>query len=306
MLTAIRRGAGSARTMRHLRPAGKPAPPRPRRPESSSVAMTDSTSRSPARQALQQRVAALATVARVVDVARCPDRAVAPAATAATTLSQRARGTGFWPTTAAGACSQRPMQGARDDAHLGPEERRQALQQLAARRPARTTGRRRRAPSAAPARPRLPSRCRSGDRSSRPRRPRPAPAASPAASAARCAAERWPKRSWILCRCSISRSRWRDASPSSCCTSASASGSTRRPLGASRLRCRVGACGAIGMIGSATRLRAAPRRAPTGTSRRAPRPGSRSSRRRPECRARRGTAPPPRPRRRRRARRRSA
>ena len=37
MLTAIRRGAGSAATMRHLRPAGKPAPPRPRRPESSMI-----------------------------------------------------------------------------------------------------------------------------------------------------------------------------------------------------------------------------------------------------------------------------
>src|SRR6185369_5439474 len=49
------------------------------------------------------------------------------------------------------------------------------------------------------------------------------------------------------------------------------------------------------------RSRAAPHLAPTGTWRRAPRPGSRSSTRTPECRARRGTAPPPRPRRRRRA-----
>ena len=38
---------GLARTMRHLRPAGKPAPPRPRRPESSIAWMTDSTSRVP-------------------------------------------------------------------------------------------------------------------------------------------------------------------------------------------------------------------------------------------------------------------
>ena len=79
---------------------------------------------------------------------------------------------------------------------------------------------------------------------------------------------------------------------------ASASGSTRRPLGAARLRCRVDASGAIGMTGR-ERFRAAPRHAPIGTSRRAPRPGSRSSTHRPECRARRGTAPLPRPRRRR-------
>ncbi len=45
--------------------------------------------------------------------------------------------------------------------------------------------------------------------------------------------------------------------------------------------------------------RASPRRVPIGTSHRAPRPGSRSSTRTPECRARTGTAPLPRPRRRR-------
>ena len=47
-------------------------------------------------------------------------------------------------------------------------------------------------------------------------------ASSPAASAARCAVLRWPKRSWILCRCSISRSLRRGASPSSARTSRAA------------------------------------------------------------------------------------
>jgi hypothetical protein len=51
MLTAISRGAGSARTMRHLRPAGKPAPPRPRRPLPSIAAMTDSALVEPSAQA---------------------------------------------------------------------------------------------------------------------------------------------------------------------------------------------------------------------------------------------------------------
>ena len=43
-----------------------------------------------------------------------PGSRVARAPTAATTLSQLARAIGFWPTTAAGACSQRPMHGAGD------------------------------------------------------------------------------------------------------------------------------------------------------------------------------------------------
>ena len=57
---------------------------------------------------------------------------------------------------------------------------------------------------------RLPSRCRSGDRRSPPRRPRfaPGPSRAPAPRGAR--ALRCPKRSWILCRCSISRSRARE------------------------------------------------------------------------------------------------
>ncbi len=43
MFTAMRRGPFSARTIFHLRPTGKPAPPRPRKPESSIVLMTAST-----------------------------------------------------------------------------------------------------------------------------------------------------------------------------------------------------------------------------------------------------------------------
>jgi hypothetical protein len=39
-------------------------------------------------------------------------RASAPSRTSSATFSVVALGTGFWPTTAAGACSQRPMQGA--------------------------------------------------------------------------------------------------------------------------------------------------------------------------------------------------
>src|SRR5256885_965785 len=48
MLTAISRGAGSAATIRHLRPAGKPAPPRPPSAEASRALMSGSRSRLPA------------------------------------------------------------------------------------------------------------------------------------------------------------------------------------------------------------------------------------------------------------------
>ena len=67
MLTAIRRGAGSLRTMRHLRPAGKPAPPRPRRPESSIVLITDLDVALAGDALAQQRVAAVGAVGGEVD-----------------------------------------------------------------------------------------------------------------------------------------------------------------------------------------------------------------------------------------------
>jgi hypothetical protein len=50
MLTAIRRGSGSAATIFHLRPIGKPAPPRPRSAESSMILVISSRVRLPARQ----------------------------------------------------------------------------------------------------------------------------------------------------------------------------------------------------------------------------------------------------------------
>ena len=146
-------------------------------------------------------------------------------------LRTRRMGTGFWPTTAAGACSQRPMHGAASTRTSRPEHGGQALRAVAraghlARQAVADPHRQRRRRALA-----FLARCRSGDRRWRPRRPRSAPAAFPAASAARCAADRWPKRSWMRCRCSISRSRRRGASPSSCRTSASACGIDRRPLG---------------------------------------------------------------------------
>ena len=100
--------------MRHLRPVGKPAPPRPRRPESSSVVMTDSTSRSPATQCLQQRVAAARRGRRR---SRCRPsgrsrfgRLAATCGRHLLAAARAARRSGPPPT--AGACSQRPMQGA--------------------------------------------------------------------------------------------------------------------------------------------------------------------------------------------------
>src|SRR5882762_6848583 len=53
-LTAIRRGAFSARTRPHLRPVGNPAPPRPRSPPSESAAITSSTLRAPDRDPRQR------------------------------------------------------------------------------------------------------------------------------------------------------------------------------------------------------------------------------------------------------------
>ena len=70
MLIAIRRGAGSAATSFHLRPAGKPAPPRPRRPESSISAMTSAGVSLAVDARGRQRVAARRAVGGVVDVAR--------------------------------------------------------------------------------------------------------------------------------------------------------------------------------------------------------------------------------------------
>ena len=68
MLTAISRGAGSPRTMRHLRPAGKPAPPRPRRPESSMVLMTRLEIAAVFDAVAQQRITARCCVGVEVDV----------------------------------------------------------------------------------------------------------------------------------------------------------------------------------------------------------------------------------------------
>src|ERR1700736_5994007 len=49
-----------------------------------------------------------------------------------------------------------------------------------------------------------------------------------------CAAEMWPKLSWMRCRYSMRRSARRGESPSSSRTSASGCGSTWRPLGFDR------------------------------------------------------------------------
>ena len=51
----LRRGAGCSRTMRHLRPAGKPAPPKPRKPESSMALSTCSVSAFPACKSATKR-----------------------------------------------------------------------------------------------------------------------------------------------------------------------------------------------------------------------------------------------------------
>ena len=98
--------------------------------------------------------------------------------TSAATLSASACGTGFCPTTATGAVSQRPTHGAVQHAHLRAEQRRQRSQQLARAgevagdRVADAHRDRRAAPS------RLPSPRRSGDRTWRPRRPPPSPSSS--------------------------------------------------------------------------------------------------------------------------------
>jgi hypothetical protein len=55
MFTAMSRGAASARTMRHFRPAGKPAPPKPRSADDSSSASTASTDRLPFTQSCRVR-----------------------------------------------------------------------------------------------------------------------------------------------------------------------------------------------------------------------------------------------------------
>ena len=215
--------------------------------------------------------------------------------------------TGFWPTTAAGACSQRPMQGAAMTRTPGP----------------RSSGRRA-SRSCAPAishdrlsQTRTVSAARRGlaflddvevvieardlvDLGLRQahllrERGEVAPTTGGRSDPGSCAGAR-----------SAGRAR-RGSSPSSVWHLAPApAGSTRRPFGASRLRWRVDASRRDRDDGAGHALRAAPRHAPTGTSRRAPRPGSRSNRHRPGCRARRGTAPLPRPRRRRPATRRPA
>ena len=214
-----------------------------------------------------------------------------------------AQGTGFWPTTAAGACSQRPMQGAAITRTSRPSRAGSFCSSCCA--PASSQER--------PSHTRTVSACgrllaflddvevvvEGRDLVHLAS----APAASPRARAARCGAERWPKWSCSLCRCSISRSGRRGASPSSWRTSASACASARRPFGPCRFRCRGGtAAAAMGITRFCTLpLTAGPRRGPTGTSRPGSPPGSRWSRHRRGCRARTGTARLPRLRRRRRA-----
>ena len=124
--------------MRHLRPAGKPAPPRPRRPESSIALMTASASSSPLASARGQRVAAVRAVGGVVDEGgrdfarrrrdrrrptlcsartRPSSKLTAGArrglrSSACSTWSASASGTAPGRPPPRGACSQRPMQGA--------------------------------------------------------------------------------------------------------------------------------------------------------------------------------------------------
>src|SRR5262245_12120590 len=63
------------------------------------------------------------------------------------------------------------------------------------------------------------------------------------ASATRWPSARQPNRSWILCRCSISRSRRRGASARSSWTSSSACEPTVRPFGVDRFLMRIGLLG---------------------------------------------------------------
>ncbi len=111
MFTAMMRGAGSARTIFHLRPAGNPAPPSPRRPAFSIVAMTSSTVRSPATHAFSNAYPPSRTYASIV-VYDGTGAVNAVASIAASTAATVARSIGFWFTTAIGAVSQRPTHGA--------------------------------------------------------------------------------------------------------------------------------------------------------------------------------------------------
>ena len=90
---------------------------------------------------------------------------------------------------------------------------------------------------------RLPSRCRSGDRSSRPRTPRSARGAfpAPARPGGRAAGGRSGPGCW--CRCSISRSRRATPGRARPAPRRPPPGRRRRPFGAWRLRCRLGRCG---------------------------------------------------------------
>src|SRR6185436_15893866 len=112
MLIAIIRGAGSAATIFHLRPAGNPAPPRPRRPESSIAATTSSRVLLPLRQAAASSYPPLARYAWYLIGSGVTVSFIDFVLTSAATFYAVARGTGFCPTTATGAVSQRPTQGA--------------------------------------------------------------------------------------------------------------------------------------------------------------------------------------------------
>ncbi len=112
-------------------PTGKPAPPRPRRPESSIVLMTASTSRLPVDALEPGLVAALRAYVGVVDAAAVAGALVAlRVARTASTPSAVAWPKAFWPTHTAGASAQRPMHGAAITRTFGPSERRQLVEQL--------------------------------------------------------------------------------------------------------------------------------------------------------------------------------
>ena len=180
MLTAIRRGSGSAATLFHLRPTGKPAPPRPRSPESSMILVMPSRVCLPGEAVGDQLVAAVLLVGGEVDVVglRTGDLLLRE-----TALLHRLDGR-----VADWVLSHHHHRGdfAAADAgrvqhpHVLAEDRGKLGEQVVGARPARRRSSRTPAPSAPAAGSRLPSPRRSGGRRSPPRRPRSATGSSPA------------------------------------------------------------------------------------------------------------------------------